>query len=221
MRCLIEFAFNLQCVVGATQILPTALWSLFFMRYIPDREYLYSITDDWVIFSFKGKKSKWLYRILKPHRNKKTWYLTLNILWWRWATVHNLVALTYLPNPNKYPVVRHLDNNKLNNHVSNLEWCTHQTNIQQAHDDWLCPRNTPKQKEALERIYKKRRKKVEQYTKEWDFIGAYISVRDASKSTGIQEWNISLCACWKKHHRTAWWFIWKYVTKPKRKSTTL
>jgi len=50
-------------------------------------------------------------------------------------SVHRLVALAYIPNPNNYPIVRHLDNNKYNNHVSNLEWCTHSTNTKQAVDD--------------------------------------------------------------------------------------
>ena len=41
-----------------------------------------------------------------------------------WFGVHRLVALTYLPNPSNLPEVNHKDENKLNNHVSNLEWCT-------------------------------------------------------------------------------------------------
>lgn len=36
--------------------------------------------------------------------------------------VHELVAETYLPNPNKYPVVRHKDGNVRNNKVENLQW---------------------------------------------------------------------------------------------------
>lgn len=36
--------------------------------------------------------------------------------------VHRLVAMTYLENPNDYPIVLHLDNNKLNNHYTNLKW---------------------------------------------------------------------------------------------------
>lgn len=42
--------------------------------------------------------------------------------------VHRLIAETFLPNPENLPVVDHIDENKANNKVSNLRWCTHQQN---------------------------------------------------------------------------------------------
>lgn len=51
--------------------------------------------------------------------------------------VHIIVAETYLPNPNNYPVVMHKDNNKCNNNVSNLKWGTVKENSQQSCDDGL------------------------------------------------------------------------------------
>lgn len=49
--------------------------------------------------------------------------------------VHRLVAQAFIPNPDNLPVVMHLDNDKMNNHVSNLQWGTYQDNTQQAVDD--------------------------------------------------------------------------------------
>jgi hypothetical protein len=44
--------------------------------------------------------------------------------------VHRLVALTYIPNPYNYPCVNHIDCNKQNNNLNNLEWCTQMYNSQ-------------------------------------------------------------------------------------------
>lgn len=42
--------------------------------------------------------------------------------------VHRLVATEFIPNPSNLPCVNHKDENKINNHVDNLEWCTYQYN---------------------------------------------------------------------------------------------
>ena len=38
--------------------------------------------------------------------------------------VHRLVASAFIPNPNNYPIINHIDENPSNNCVSNLEWCS-------------------------------------------------------------------------------------------------
>ena len=49
-------------------------------------------------------------------------------------SVHRVVADVYIPNPDNKPEVNHIDGDKLNNHVDNLEWVTHQENIQASYD---------------------------------------------------------------------------------------
>ena len=47
-------------------------------------------------------------------------------------TVHRLLALAFMPNTNNHPVINHIDSNKLNNNLSNLEWCTYSHNNRES-----------------------------------------------------------------------------------------
>jgi hypothetical protein len=42
--------------------------------------------------------------------------------------LHRLIAEAFIENPNNYPFVNHIDGNKKNNNLNNLEWCTQSQN---------------------------------------------------------------------------------------------
>lgn len=51
--------------------------------------------------------------------------------------VHRLIAMTWIENPNNYRFINHIDGDKLNNEIKNLEWCTHLQNMRHAFETGL------------------------------------------------------------------------------------
>ena len=69
------------------------------------------------------------WHILKPQKNQRG-YLTVCLGRGNRRLVSRLVAEAFIPNPNNLPLVRHLDDNPLNNHIDNLAWGTQVDNMQ-------------------------------------------------------------------------------------------
>ena len=65
--------------------------------------------------------------------------------------LHRVVAEAFIPNPNNYPVIDHLDNNKQNCKASNLEWVTQQENTRRAAADGLIGNNDLRMVLAIDR----------------------------------------------------------------------
>lgn len=98
--------------------------------------------------------------------------------------VHRLVAETFIPKPNDLDEVNHLDGNKYNNDISNLEWCDHSTNMKHAYRTGICPRPP-----SLTT-------KVIAFDEENGCVlGLYNSVVEASRKTGVSRNTIYCTIC--------------------------
>ena len=101
------------------------------------------------------------------------------------VSVHRLVAIAFLDNPENLPEVNHKDENPSNNHVENLEWCSKQYNIDYS-----------------------KSKKVSQYTMDGEKVAEYKSISYAADITGISRQAINnALSRWSK---SAGRYTWKY-----------
>lgn len=155
---------------------------------IKDYENLYEISNFGVIRKVKTKRPlKVFYRTNGYYTTSlcKNYKVTMIYL-------HRVIAETFIPNPNNLPCINHIDGNKTNNDLSNLEWCSYSDNNRHAYEIGL-----------------KNCKKVAQYDIDGNLIKIYNSVINASKETNISQANISSCALGKRNK--AGGFIWKYL----------
>lgn len=122
-------------------------------------------------------------------------------------SVHRLVAQAFIPNLENKPQVNHIDGNKQNNRVDNLEWCNNSENQLHA---WKLGLQTPywKGKFGKDHIHSK---KVMQYDKNKNLIKIWDSVNEASKTLNIDDASISRCCLHYKYRHTAGGFIWEYL----------
>lgn len=145
-------------------------------------------------------------KILKPTKNNKGYlYVTLRkSMQSKKMLVHQIVALTFINNPNKCKILNHKDGNPSNNCVDNLEWCTQKYNVNHCYKILGYKGSNYKKYGKNSNNHKS----INQYNKERDFIRTWDCIKDASEELNISCSSISNCL--NKKSKTAGGFIWKY-----------
>lgn len=111
--------------------------------------------------------------------------------------VHRLVAENFMP------VINHIDGNKENNNIDNLEFCNQSHNIKEAFRLGL--QKAPKGKNSTSS------KKVMQYDLNGNFIKEWDCTMDIQRELKYANQNIS--ACCRGEYKNAYGFIWRYVNE--------
>ena len=161
---------------------------------IKDYEGLYQVSnlgrirslDRLVKHAFKGYSR--LKGKIKPCRKNTHGYLNINLCKdgkAKTLLIHRLVAQAFLPNPDNLPEVNHKDENKENNRVDNLEWCTSLYNNSYSHG-----------------------KQIVQLTKDGQFVAEYSTASEASRKNMIFLQNI--CDCCNYKVKSAGGYVWRW-----------
>ena len=109
--------------------------------------------------------------------------------------IHRLVAIHFIENPNNKKEVNHIDGNKLNNTLENLEWCTSSEN-QKHRQNILGKRKTSQ-------------RRIGKFSKDGKLLEEFDSITSAAKSFNKSRVNIDNAL--QKKQKTAYGYIWKYL----------
>lgn len=195
-------------------------------RDIPGYEGKYQVSNTGEIRSLKFGKIKILkqytdkcgynFLILSENGKRKNYF------------VHRSVAMTFIPNPNNLPQVNHKDENKANNCVDNLEWCSRKYNMNygtrnERASKRMCGENNPNYGKTFSEETKKKMsetrkgkdnpnaKPILMYDREGNFIKRFECARDTNEYFGKKNADSNVSMCLTGRYKTAYGYVFVYA----------
>ena len=182
-------------------------------RDVPGWEGIYQISNTGRLKSFKEYPAGKILKLTNRHGDyfrvvlQKVGRKSLS------TSVHRLVAALFVPNPNGFPVVNHIDGNKQNNNAANLEWCTASHNVRHAvsmHPEMVSG--------MVEYNTVQRPKRIVQLSKDGQVVALFSSAAMAQRKTGICRRNILQVANRTPYRKgrirkTAGGYIWRFESE--------
>lgn len=164
----------------------------------------YYVTDGGLVYARNYKRTGRIKRLI-AQTNEKGYFIVGLAKYGKTIhkKVHRLVAESFIPNPENKPQVNHIDGDKTNNCVKNLEWCTNGENQTHRHSVlkqpgvWL--NKCGKEHHSSKPVYQ---------IKDSVIIAEFGSICEAGRKTGIARTAISLCCLGKRG--IAGGFCWSY-----------
>lgn len=157
-------------------------------------------TKEHYAISGKGGKVHFYPSKIKAQQKTKSGYMVVGLMCGSKAKpvrVHQLVAMAFIPNndPTNKTQINHKDENKENNCVWNLEWCTSKYNCNYG--------------ERTKKIMSKKCKPVEAYNKDGELVYKFKSAKEA-EAIGFSNEKISQCCNGVYGHKTHKGLIWRF-----------
>lgn len=158
---------------------------------------------------YQNVKVKYKGQLLKKHKLRG--YYAVNM--WKNGKmynkqIHRLVAQAFIPNQDNFPIVNHIDGNKTNNRVENLEWCSYSHNTKEAYRIGL-KTISDKHKQATRKLGLQSGKKIAQKDLLGNVIKIFDSGRQASIELNINQGCISMCCNGKR--KSVGGYKWEYI----------
>lgn len=169
----------------------------------------YYVTDSGDIYSRNYKNTGRIKKMV-PRKNTNGYYQIpiSNGKTRKDIIVHRIVAETFIPNPDNKPEVNHINGNKADNRVENLEWVTRSENMRHRY-------RTLKYKGSLYNRFGKDNptSKIIQQIKDGKVVAEYYGSYEVERTTGIDAHHVRNVCNGVYGQKTAGGYQWKYKQK--------